>query len=184
MSDFNVQIKIRNARLLRAIRAKSGTTAEFSRLSGVHKQALSGLLTMRISPIRANGSWSQTALRVCGWLGVMPEEIWPAHMERVLLKRAETEIELSSEQVMAITAGADNAAEQRELLARWVSKANLTDRHLQVLMMRNDGLTYQEVAKEVGLSAERVRQVEWQAQNKVRRAAMFDGYKSLTQVLA
>jgi transcriptional regulator with XRE-family HTH domain len=184
MSDFNIQIKVRNARLLRAIRAKAGTAAEFARLSGVSQTALSALLTMRLSPLKANGEWSATVQRICEWLGAMPEDIWPAHMERVLLKRAETEIELTSEQVLSITDGADNSLEQRELLARWVSKANIVPRDLEVLMMRNNGLTLEEVAQAVGTTRERIRQREMRAQRRIRDAARRDGYTSIAEVLS
>ena len=184
MSDFNIQIKVRNARLLRAIRSKAGTAAEFARMSGISQQSLSALLTMRLSPIRQDGEWTSTVLRICEWLGVMPEQIWPAHMEKVLLKRAETEIELSAAQVEAITNGADNAVEQRELLARWISKANLVPRDVEVLMLRNDGLTMEEVAQIVGTTRERIRQRELRAQRRIRAAAQRDGYRTFTEVVS
>jgi DNA-binding CsgD family transcriptional regulator/lambda repressor-like predicted transcriptional regulator len=184
VSDFNIQVKVRNARLLRAIRAHSGTAAEFSRASGVNQTAISALLSMRLSPLTKAGEWTTTVHDICTHLGCMPEEIWPKHMERVLLKRAETEIELSSAEVEAITEGAADRQQQREMLARWIGKSGLVDRDVEVLALRIEGATLEECAQEVGTTRERIRQREMRALRRLREMARRDGIRTFTDVVA
>jgi RNA polymerase sigma factor (sigma-70 family) len=183
MSDFNIQVKVRNARLLRAIRSKAESPAEFSRLSGVNQTALSAFLTMRHSPMTKSGEWSAPAVKICEFLGCLPEEIWPKHMERFLLKKAETEIELSAAEIEAITAGAADRIQQRELLGRWVAKSGLVERDIQVLSLRVEGATYEECAKEIGTSKERVRQREMRALRRLREMARRDGVRTYLETI-
>jgi lambda repressor-like predicted transcriptional regulator len=184
VSDFNIQVKVRNARLLRAIRAKAETAAEFSRLAGIEQNALSGLLTMRLSPMRKSGEWTTAAMRICEFVGCMPEEIWPKHMERFLLKKAETEIELSAAEVEAIAEGSENQIQQRAMLERWIAKSGIAQRDIVLLQMRTDGATYEDCAKEFSVSRERVRQREVRAMRKIRTVANRDGIKTFLDTTA
>lgn len=175
MSDFIVQVKIRNARLLKAVRATSDSGADFARKCGVSQTVLSGLLTMKITPLLKDGQWSEHAQKICSFLGVDPAEIWPAHMERVLLKRAESEIELSTADVVAI-AGGDDTTMQRDLLQRFSKR--LTDREIHVIGRRTAGDPYEDVARDLGVGRERIRQIEFRAYSKMRKQAAVLGIKS------
>jgi RNA polymerase sigma factor (sigma-70 family) len=182
MNDFNIQIKVRNARLLRAIRSVSDSAADFSRLSGVSQTVISALLTMKLSPMRKDGTWTVPATEIASYVGMTPEEIWPAHMERLLLKRAEAEIEFSAADVLAIAGDGENATIQRQLLERWA--AALTPKQIEIIGRRNAGETYEEISKDFGVTRERIRQQEFRAIYKMRKAARVDGIESMTQVLS
>lgn len=68
----------------------------------------------------------------------------------------------------------EDEADDREraaLLARLVWKAKLSPRERRVLALRSHGVTLDEIADELGVSRERVRQVERDALLSLRRAA-------------
>ena len=60
-ADFSVRITVRNGRLLSAIRAKYGTTANMARMTGLSQSAVAALLTLKQSPVLKSGEWSQAA---------------------------------------------------------------------------------------------------------------------------
>ena len=182
MSDFNIQIKVRNGRLLRAIRTVADTAAEFSRLSGVSQTTLSALLTMRLAPMRQDGTWTPAATEIASYVGKTPEEIWPAHMERLLLKKAEAEIELSAADVLSIAGDSEGATIQKQLLERWAT--TLTPKQIEIIGRRTSGETYEEISKDYGVTRERIRQQEFRAYVKMRKAARVDGFDNMTDVLS
>lgn len=177
MSDFNVQIKVRNGRLLRRIREDYGTAAEFCRRCDLSAVRVSALVTMREAPILKSGEWSEFALNVAGALGAYPDEIWPEHMRSLKAKRATAEIELDAEDVAALGSG---SFEQRQLIARWAKF--LTPREAICLTARMCGATLDEAAAEINASRARTHQIEARAVRKMRDAARRDGIKEYRQV--
>lgn len=179
MSDFNVSVQVRNARLLRMIREKFGSNAELSRVSGVSASQISGLLTMRQSAFREDGSLRDCVADLLSALGCTPEEIWPEHMARIKLRKSRAEFEMDSAEVEEILIGGDASARasQRNLIGRWAEV--LRPREIEVIGLRQSGLTYREVGSEMNFGPERVRQIELRAYKKMRRRALRDGVKCL-----
>jgi DNA-binding CsgD family transcriptional regulator len=182
MSDFVVKITVRNARLLRAIRAKYGSASEMSRQTGIGTSVISGLLTMRMSPL-ANGDWSKSAFDVSSALLCEPEDLWPAHIAKMKLRRNEAEIEMSLEQVEGLLSAGDRPMAQA-MLAKWAASANLTDRQADVLARRVSGATLEECSQVYGVNRERIRQIELKAASKIRRAAFSRGVRSIDDAVS
>jgi len=173
MSDFIVSIKVRNGRLLRAIRSKYGTPSEMARKTGISAKQLSGYLTMRLSPVRKAGDWSKGAFDISSALAIEPEELWPWHIARLKLARNEVEIDMTVEDVAQITNGTEYMNAQRTL-ARWA--AEIPDRKIKAAIMISGGATFDEVRSEVGsVTRERARQIALSGLRKFRQAAYRDG---------
>lgn len=181
MSDISLKITVRNAHLLRAIRASHSTSADFCRAFGIQQSALSAILTFRASPFTQDGSLTAIAETICSALGKYPEELWPDHVASLKLKKASAEVEISAAEVMAICGGPEDRAIQRELLARWA--ADLTPREIEAIGMRQSGMTYEECGAALDVGKERVRQIEFRGYAKMRRAAARDGCKSVAEVM-
>ena len=168
-SDFNVELKVRNGRLLRMIRAKHGTAAEFARVSGVSATIISAFLTMKITPLRTTGEWSKSAFDVSSAMQCEPEDIWPAHLQRFKMKTNTAEIDISAEQFTV--EGPSTKLAMIEAVK--VLGATLTRREATVLSMRVGGATYEEIGTEfVHATRERVRQIESKAIRKMRIQAV------------
>ena len=177
MKDFNVEIKVRNARLLRLIRAKFGTSAEAARAARINYQTLSGWLTMRLSPFLVDGNLCNAAQDLCAALGCYPEDIWPAHMANFQMKRNSAEIEMTAAEVLAISGSSERDVIQRQLLARWAK--SLRPREIEAIGLLQAGATLDEAGAALGVSRERVRQMEAKALRKMRAAALRDNVRSV-----
>lgn len=175
MSDFNVQIKVRNGRLLRLIRRDFDSVAAFCRSIDLSPQKINGLVTMTQKPMRNSGEWTEMARNVSAALGVYPEEIWPDHMRKLKAKRATSEIEMDMEQVAAISDQSANV-EKRLLLGHLTSV--LSEREARVIAARMDGAELVDLADEEGVSRPRIYQIEMRAMEKMRKRAKALGVRS------
>lgn len=177
--DFNIKVSVRNARLLRAIREKYESVAEFCRDADLSQQRVGALIGFRVPPTKVNGEWTRVALDVAAALGQYPADLWPKHFERAQAKRTTAEIEASREDVAALAAPESDpvrSALQRKMLASWAG--TLTPRELQAITMRQEGLTYAEVGQSLNVCVARARQIEAKGFRKMRQRARAQGIKS------
>jgi RNA polymerase sigma factor (sigma-70 family) len=182
MSDFNLQVTVRNARLLRAIRAKFKNVSQFSKAAGISASRLSALLTMRESPFRQNGDLTVVAEAVCSALNAAPDDLWPKHIAQLRAKTPRFEVELDAGEFQAI-AGAppDTLAAMRGALDRWLPK--LDDRSRRVLLEYYGGATLRELSTEIGVTQQTVHRIIDKAERQIRHAARRDGVRSLGDIL-
>jgi lambda repressor-like predicted transcriptional regulator len=174
--DFNVKITVRNARLLRLIRQKFGTAAELSRRSGVTPTTIAALMTMRHRPILQSGEWRDAALNVAGALGVDPSEIWPLHLRERKVKIATAEMELSSDQVVALMAPAEDSAdiiERKEIVSKLLEC--LPERVRYVVEERMKGADLGDLGREFGVTRGRIMQLELRGHRKMKERAKAMG---------
>ena len=180
MSDFNLQVTVRNAHILRRIRAQYGSNAEMCRETGLAPNQVSSLLTMREQPFRKDGTLTSAAEGLCSALGATPSELWPKEMANIKARRARYEIELTQAKAMAIAGSPETQVMQRQLLEKWMQNVNPAD--LEVLAMSQSGMTLDEIGREMGRSRERVRQRIAKAERRIREAAYRDGVKAYHEI--
>ena len=178
MSDFNLQVTVRNGRLLRAIRDTFGSTAEMCRQAGINQTQASALVTMRERPFRQDGSLTTVAEAIVSALGVPADDLWPEHIARLKARRARVEIEMDAPTFAAIADGNPEAhAIYRHAISRW--SRDLTERERTVLSICHSGGTLEDASKVIGgVTRERARQVLLKGERKIRGAAARDGVKS------
>lgn len=175
VSDFNIQIKVRNGRLLRAIRTKYGSSAELCRKCGVSQGLLSRYLVMKESPILLNGDWKESAFDVSSALGMEPEEIWPDYMRRIALRKSTVELDALVDQIAVLSNGEREMAIKLAAM-KILNTDRLMPRSREVLKMRfMDGLTLAEAGKIVGVGMERIRQIESHSLRTLRHPASRSG---------
>lgn len=105
--DFNLKIKVRSGRLIRAMRAAGmETAADLSRASGVSYGVVIDLINMQKTPYSRRGSeiWRDNALQIAAAVNIMPEDLWPEHLREVRPRREGAELELSGPELAAIMA--------------------------------------------------------------------------------
>lgn len=180
MSDFNLRVSVRNARLLRRIRQVYGTQAELGRAIGITTQKVNALVAMRETPTLATGEWREVAIDIAGALGVTCEDLWPEHIANRKLKKSSAEVECSLSEVAAIVGNGTSQVEHRQLIGKLACR--LTDREIKAICLRQSGATYDEAAAEFGVSKERVRQIELKGLSKMRAAANRLGVKTMADV--
>lgn len=184
-SDFIVQIKVKNGRLLRAIRATGfKSTAAFCRANGLDVNIVSAFLTMKKSPLRSSSDeWLRAAYDLSAALHMEPEELWPAHMQRMTTKKNTVELDATMDQAAVLTAR--TVPGLRGDLEKAMS--HLTVRE-QDIIKRRFGLgqpeqTLAAVGDVHGICKDRVRQIEYTAMRKLRRPNLTQRLKDYLQEL-
>ena len=183
MTDYRVQIKVRNARLLRAIE-KAGHQAGqiFAREVGIsYTGHLLPYLNLKRTPFDENGDLRPCAEMLCVFLNRLPDELWSEEQRYPLVTNA-AEIELSAASVHELLASPSDCADPLSLLEKKQAAQavdalldTLTPREAEVLRLRHgiDGepMNLEEMAKAKGCSRERIRQIEAKALRKLRAPA-------------
>ena len=183
MTDYRVQIKVRNARLLRAIEKAGHQPGQiFAREVGIsYTGHLLPYLNLKRTPFDENGDLRPCAEMLCVFLNRLPDELWSEEQRYPLVTNA-AEIELSAASVHELLASPSDCADPLSLLEKkQASQAvdalldTLTPREAEVLRLRHgiDGepMNLEEMAKAKGCSRERIRQIEAKALRKLRAPA-------------
>jgi len=183
MREYRVKVTVRNNLLLSAIEAAGfKTQSAFAEYADMDVTAVNDLVALRKAPINDDGSFSLAAQRIMESLGASPSDLWTNEQLYMSLKRntAETPmdafgIRLLAEQhqdAMTLPSPEDArfASETSELINTLLD--TLTPREAEILRMRNfDELTMQECAEKIGVTPERIRQIEAKALRKMRHPA-------------
>jgi transcriptional regulator with XRE-family HTH domain len=178
-ADFSVRITVRNGRLLAAIRAKYGTSANMARLTGVSQSAVAALLTLRRSPIGKNGDWAKIAYDISSALHMEPEAIWPAHIARIKINRNEAELDMSMGDLQDLIA-TEQYGPAMKALSRWAK--HVRPRAMQALVMQSNGATLEDIGSALNVTRERARQLAINAQRTIVKVALRDGVTSVQDV--
>lgn len=163
MSDFNVKITVRSSRVMDAIEDKFGSQSEMARKTGIDKGKINAFATMRGSPVGKSG-WTATAVDFATALGKNPSELWPQHMQGVILKRATAELSLDMEDVQSIISG--ESPYLKDILGRSVK--GMKPRYITAAVMASEGRTLDDIGSELGVSHERARQIAASAFRRMR----------------
>ena len=194
MSDYSVEIKIKNARVLRLMRlAGVKNAAELSRLSGVSQSRIGHFINLKMTPMsELTGTWRPTVLKLADALNCMPDDMFSDHQRTSFLANNKRSIEMSEAEVELLMDSREQAmlpddavfeTEQRNAIAAILDTA-LSPRQSLVLKARlgfdQDGeKTLQELGETLGVGRERVRQIEIAALEKLKLARNKDRFRDL-----
>ena len=153
MSDFNVKLTVRSARVLAAIEAKFGSQAEMARKTGFGMTRINAWVTMRETPV-GEGGWKNSAVDFATALGVYPGDLWPAHMQDVKLRRATAQVSLDRDKIEALMSSTDVPVqiEQRTMLVKMAK--GIRDRDMEAITLHIGNATLSEIGDELGVSGE------------------------------
>lgn len=176
--DYELELKVRNGRITQAMqRVGIASVAELVRRVGVSSGTIYGIINMRISPLNQNGGWRHEVLKMAEVLDCMPSSLFN---EQQMLGEVETnhiQVFMSADQLAcflgqspgpATAEEIDEVVDKRLILHR--AMTCLSDREAKVLTLRLENIMYEDVAKLIGTTRERVRFVEAKAVEKVRAA--------------
>lgn len=181
MSDYRIDIKVRNNNILRMIESRGYISAlQFCNASGYGYNTLIKLINMKDAPIGKDGNYRQIVHTLCEKLDCIIEELFSsAQMEAALESNHRTFQVNEAEMKFMLT----NTTEQRLLEdivddeKREAAFSDMLDTlcpREKLVVERRFGLnghdphTYDELAKHFDVTRERVRQIERKAINKLR----------------
>lgn len=176
MKDYRVTVKVRNNRIIKAIEAAGGVLGQkWCRANGLSYAAINDLVNLTSSPLFQSGEMREVSLKLCDVLNKLPEDLW-SNEQLYPLEKNFSDIEMSHAQILAITSQQEDSLSVEHDIEtndreRLISEAlkKLTRREESVIrMMYYDNLTLEATGKLIGLSKERVRQIETKAIMKMR----------------
>lgn len=181
MSDYRVTVKVRNARLLRAIEnAGYKSIHKFAHDAGVQYTSIVDLINMTTSPLgKRRGEVRPYVEKIMDFL-CEPFEALFTEQQCEALTTNKSERDVSAEQVFALMNDSSDEAQDPYLLMCESDRGQmiaemlneLTDKERAVVVARNgfagDAMTLDAVAAQYGVTRERIRQIECKALRKLR----------------
>lgn len=185
--DYRVTVKVRNNRILKAIEECGGQAGgKWCESAGLSYSLINDLINMTASPLTESGELRKCASDLCEAVGKLPDELWSNDQLRPLESNF-SELEMTHEQVVAMLPADDRSylqdfsAVEDEQTASAMSLVleTLTKSEQLVLRMRfYKDANLDECGRVLGVSRERIRQIEAKAMRKLRhpsRASMMVG---------
>jgi DNA-binding CsgD family transcriptional regulator len=166
--DYHVKVKVRNGRIIGRMREVGiPSLAELSRRSGVTQQVIGKIVGMKELPRRQNGEWRDAVMSISSALHCEPETLFNEQQSTTPLRQNGGETFMDIEQVTTLMGGSDTleAVENRQTASRFL--AILNPRERAVVEAHMHGATYDEIGDELGVTRERIRQIEAKAIRKM-----------------
>lgn len=186
MDDYNLQLKVRNNYFLaRMNECGYQSVSDLADAAGVGANAVYDLINLKRSPYGKSGSPRPSAQKIADKLYASFEDIFPAQHLHNPLERNTAETTVSIGDVQRLTGGdsPESLLESDEMRHAVVdSLSSLPDRHRQVIEGRlgfdGDPKTLNDLAQELGVGRERIRQIESNAYRRLRSPVLADNLRA------
>ena len=175
MSDYRVEIKVRNARIYRAMKAAGyENVAQVCRAFNLNQGNVGDLLNMKIAPTLRDGEWRKEVVVLCSGLGKMPSELF-SEEQMVAWDKTTGAVDLDIEQVGNLLTGdtPDSFLENKEMKVLLDNALELLNPQENSVLRRRFGMDGEEMTLKAigiadGITPERIRQVEAKGLRKLR----------------
>ena len=187
MKDYRIQIKVRNANILRLMENRGiKTVAELCRLTSTSQQTIGNILNLKLSPVftgRANtGDWLPCVVKLCEFFGKLPADLFSQEQMTPLAKNAGS-TDVGFEEITNLIGGySEDPSALLEIKDRDKMLSNaletLTDREQEIINLRHglngEAHTLKEVGMLLGVTGARIREIEARALRKLRHPSRWD----------
>ena len=179
--DYRVTVRVRNNNILKLIEAKGVAGYVAAKEAGISYPVLSRYINMSESPLNPKGIVKETAQKICSYFGKCVDEVWS--LEQLTPIESNTrELEFSYHELTRLENISDPIlsieSDQLKEVIDFTLDTKLTPRESKVLKLRfgfeGDPLSLEQVGDLVGVSRERVRQIEAKALRKLRHPSRLN----------
>lgn len=180
MSDFRIDVKIKNYRLITAIEENHVNVNRFSKEFDLDPVMIGNFVNMKRSPLSLKDrDWLPSAKQIAECLGVLPEELWPDHMQELVLATNSASAAMTAWQVtqfleMNSPLQLASNAQSAEIFENLLKTLSVREEEILVKRYGLNGhkeTTFTEISKLMNLSAPRVLQLHNKALRKLRHSS-------------
>lgn len=178
MTDYIIQIKVKNGPMLRAMRRKNiNTAAELSRATGISQGDIGKYLNLKKSALTKTGDWTSQIVKISETLNTMPEDLFPRHHIETPLRKNTAEVSLDmADMAVFLNKTPDQLVIEHDML-------DITDELLSGLSCRDQRIikqrfgikctkkTLSEIGEQESITGNRVRQLQNRALEKMKKKA-------------
>lgn len=172
MSEFRVEIKVKNAVLYNAITELGLSIPKFCKKYGFTYDIVIKYINFKKSPIACDGGWLESAEKLSDFLGIGLEELFPEAIRELKVENNKFVRDMSSKVALEMASNPEMLIGKQEYEEKIVNHIfeNTTSRDAKMLKDRffNDK-TLMEVSSCSGISPERARQIEQMAMWRVKK---------------
>ena len=178
--DYRLVLRVKNARIARAIESAGFSNVnQFCRAHGLHPTIVGELINLKRRPANTKGEWIPTAIRIADALQKPPEELWTDFQRRAVLEQTTYSIDIEESAALGLTREVETPealamAGETSAVIRGILD-ELGGKYKEVLCRRfgfstpdRQPDTLGEIAADLGITQERVRQIEKTGLNKIR----------------
>lgn len=164
---LRVEVRFRNARLYNAIFSKYESVNHFCAANGFQASLVGEFLNLKRSPLKSDGEYSKSAINIAEALFIEVEDLFPLHIYKLDKTSGAVDIEPSYKKIENQPDKLLLSDHSKEIISNVLS--SLPSRQSEVLRGRYwEGLTLEDVGNRMGITKERVRQIENKALKKMR----------------
>ena len=177
MKDYRITVKVRNNRILKAVEETGSTFGgKWCEANGVDYHKAVQLVAMTASPINEEGHLIKAAVQLCDALNKTPDDLWSKEQIYPLEKNF-SDMEMDHEQILALLPNDqrsiehDTSAVENAQASKLIGETlkSLTKREEECIRLRfYEDMTLEGCAQNMGITRERVRQIELRAIRKLR----------------
>ena len=178
--DYRLVLRIKNARIARAIESAGFSNVnQFCRAHGLHPTIVGELINLKRRPANTKGEWIPAAIRIADALQKLPEELWTDFQRHAVLEQTTYSIDIEESVALGLTREVETpealamAGETSAVIMGILDE--LGGKYKEVLCRRfgfstpdRQPDTLGEIAADLGITQERVRQIEKTGLNKIR----------------
>lgn len=181
VTDYSVEIKIRNGRILRLMRAAGFPNAnQLAAAAKVGPEQIGQYINLKKIPINERGEWRSPVERMAQALGCSPEDMFSEEQRTSFMASNKRYLDIGQAEVNAMLEVSERRIESPEEKVGRIEMAEHLSAELHKLrprerevLIRHYGLngpeeTFAAIAKDFGLSLERTRQIEAKAIRRLK----------------
>jgi transcriptional regulator with XRE-family HTH domain len=184
MDELEIELRIRNNLLKRRRLSAGMSQAQLAKAIGVTVTAYGELESMHRPPLlKRSGRWRPCALKIAAYWKCEPEELWPEAIKRVnkTVARITWDAQQYFEAYQPKALPAPDEPDLRPVLNEAVSVLQPREQRIIAGLYR-DGKQLEEVAQDMGVSRERIRQIEAKALRRLRHPSVADKIKQVIDI--
>ena len=182
MSDYLLQLKIKNGRIATLMREHGiESQAELARLAGLTPSIVGDILNFKKPPMNKDGLWSHPVEAIANVFGCLPDEMFSPEQMTLEVESNRRDYLITHDEAMALAKGREAPISLEQMcddaqVVKLIDSTidGLKPNEQKVLAMRfglrgQEERTLAEIGEELGIGAERVRQIEARALVRIRR---------------